>query len=181
MPACAADTCGQRAECFGINHNAVCECLPGFDGNPKVICNVIGCQADTECPTDKSCINNRCENPCERQPCQPNELCRAYNHQPECSCLPGTQLQNSVCVEYEPVCRDDSDCPTQTACINSACINPCNATQPCGVNAECKVLDTTPVRTMVCVCVEGYQGNAAVQCDLSKFYPLSICFTRARS
>lgn len=37
------------------------------------------------------------------------------------------------------------------------------------MNAECKVLDTIPVRTMVCVCVVGYQGNAAVQCDLSEY------------
>lgn len=36
------------------------------------------------------------------------------------------------------------------------------------VNAECKVLDTLPVRTMICVCIEGYQGNAAVQCDKGK-------------
>lgn len=44
------------------------------------------------------------------------------------------------------------------------------------VNAECRVLDTVPVRTMVCVCIEGYQGNAAVQCDLSKFFFLSSNF-----
>lgn len=37
------------------------------------------------------------------------------------------------------------------------------------VNAECRILDTTPVRTMVCVCIEGYQGNAAIQCDLSEY------------
>lgn len=38
------------------------------------------------------------------------------------------------------------------------------------VNAECRILDTTPIRTLVCVCVDGYQGNAAVQCDRSEYF-----------
>lgn len=212
VPACAADgsSCGERAECYGINHNAVCECRPGFTGNPKVGCNVIGCRADTECPTDKACINNKCESPCEQVSiCERNEICRVYNHKPECSCPPGTISESDgTCRTYDVLCRDDSECPSQTACINSECINPCNATQPCGgknfdkkktisekshkicililifsiflVNAECKVLDTVPVRTMVCVCIEGYQGNAAVQCDLSKFFRYLVFFFSKR-
>lgn len=47
---------------------------------------------------------------------------------------------------------------------------------PFAVNSECKVLDTVPVRTMICICVEGYQGNAAVQCDRSK-YTVTILFS----
>lgn len=171
VPACASDTCGPQTECYGINHNPVCECLPGYSGNPKLGCNVIGCKSDSECPSEKACINQKCENPCEQQPCITKEICRAYNHKAECSCPPGTiSGLYGACMQLDAVCRDDSDCPSQTACINSECINPCNATQPCGVNAECKVLDTVPVRTMICVCIEGYQGNAAVQCDRSMLY-----------
>lgn len=136
VPACAADgsTCGERAECYGINHNAVCECRPGFTGNPKIGCNIIGCTSDNECPTDKACINTRCENPCEQvQVCERNEICRAYNHKPQCSCPPGTISEaDGTCKLYEPLCRDDTECPSQHACINSQCINPCNVTQPCG-------------------------------------------------
>ena len=61
-------------------------------------------------------------------------------------------------------CRSDSECPSQTACINQECINPCSVADPCGENAKCQVLDTLPVRTMVCVCITGYQGNAAIKC-----------------
>lgn len=170
VPACAADTCGIKAECFGINHVAVCECPQGFNGNPKIGCNVIGCRKDDECPINAACINSKCISPCEQTTvCQRDEICRVYNHKPECSCPPGTILErDGTCIQYEAICHSDGDCPSQTACINSQCINPCNATQPCGVNAECKVLDTVPVRTMICVCIEGYQGNAAIQCD-SKF------------
>ncbi|KAJ8954750.1 hypothetical protein NQ318_011445, partial [Aromia moschata] len=59
----------------------------------------------------------------------------------------------------------DHDCPSHHACIGGECVNPCKSTEPCGVNAECTVLDTEPVRTMICQCPPGYQGNAAVQCD----------------
>merc|ERR1719305_927672 len=50
------------------------------------------------------------------------------------------------------------------------CINPCSVADPCGRNAKCQVLDTLPVRTMVCVCITGYQGNAAIECT-----PVATC------
>ena len=53
-------------------------------------------------------------------------------------------------------CIQDADCPvTTTICLRNHCDNPCLVSQPCGINAECKVLDTRPVRTMTCVCLEG--------------------------
>lgn len=48
------------------------------------------------------------------------------------------------------------------------------------VNAECKVLNTLPVRTMVCVCIEGYQGNAAVQCDKGRISLSKNCRTNPK-
>lgn len=75
----------------------------------------------------------------------------------------------------ETKCVGDDECPSQTACINGECVNPCNSTEPCGVNTRCQVFDTLPVRTMICECLPGYQGNAAVQCDKgNKFYKLPI-------
>lgn len=172
VPACSADRsqCGERAECYGINHRAVCECLPGYSGDPRIACVLLGCRRDDECPLDKACINSKCENPCEKTAvCERNEICQVYNHRPECACPPGFVSDiNRGCNPLDEICRYDGDCPSQTACIRGQCVNPCNATQPCGVNAECKVLDTVPVRTMVCICIPGYQGNAALQCDKRK-------------
>lgn len=173
IPACQADSCGTRAECSGINHRAVCDCPPGFSGDPKLSCVRLECRSDSECPLDKACINNKCENPCEKTAvCDIKEVCNVYNHRPECSCPPGF-VNDPVkgCILYDTVCHYDGDCQSQTACIGGECVNPCNATDPCGVNSICKVLDTLPVRTMICECLPGYQGNAAIQCDKRALCP----------
>lgn len=173
VPVCAADgtSCGDKAVCYGYNHRAVCECPPGLKGNPRVSCNVVGCRIDSDCPSNRACINTKCELPCTvANPCDAVAECKVYNHVIECICPPGTVSDGRMgCIRREEKCRMDWDCPSQYACIGSECVNPCNATEPCGVNAECSVLDTRPVRTMVCICVHGYQGNPAVQCDPSRF------------
>lgn len=182
VPVCAADgrSCGERAQCYGINHRAVCECPPGYSGDPRQACLLLGCRSDLDCPFDKACINNKCQDPCEKTAvCAINEICQVYNHRPECACPPGyVSDYEKGCRIIEDICRNDGDCPTQTACIGSECINPCNATRPCGVNAECKVFDTIPVRTMVCVCLPDYQGNAAVQCDKRSLCNIEKGFVR---
>lgn len=170
VPVCSAETCGDNAECFGIHHRSICECPSGLSGDPKLSCILLGCRSDSECPLDKACINSKCENPCEKTAsCSINEICNVYHHRPECACPPGyVPDPEKGCNVYDEICHYDGECPSQTACIGGECVNPCNATQPCGVNSICKVLDTLPVRTMVCECLPGYQGNAAVQCDRSK-------------
>jgi len=65
-------------------------------------------------------------------------------------------------------CQYDGDCPTMLACFDGQCRNPCAEGEPCGINAQCRVVDTLPVRTMVCECIPGYRGNAAIKCDLRK-------------
>lgn len=173
-PVCSADgsTCGKEAVCYGSNHRAICECPPGLIGNPRIACIVVGCRSDSECPSTRACINNKCENPCvSANPCDRSAECRVYNHEPVCACPPGYVGDSKTgCKAIEDKCRFDSDCPSGTACIGGECVNPCAATEPCGVNAECRVINTEPVRTMVCECLPGYQGNAAVQCDKSKYW-----------
>lgn len=177
VPACSADlsSCGARAECFGINHRAVCECPPGLTGHPEQGCVLIGCQSNSECPSEQSCINNRCENPCNTTVvCHKTEVCKVYQHQPECACPPGTVADNNRgCIQRDEQCHDDGECPSKMGCIGGTCVELCGTIHPCGVNAECKVLDHVPVRTMVCECLPGYQGNAAVQCDKRKCYALN--------
>lgn len=172
VPVCATDgsSCGTQALCYGTNHRTICECPPGLMGNPKTACVLLGCRSSNDCPTNRACINNKCENPCTTtDPCEHNAECKVFNHQPVCACPSGYIGDTGTgCRKQEDKCVYDSDCPSQTACIGGVCINPCDATEPCGVNAECKVLNTEPVRTMVCECLPGYQGNAAVQCDIRK-------------
>lgn len=173
IPVCSADgsSCGTLAVCHGVNHRAICDCPPGLMGNPNIACTLVDCRSDSECPSHRACINARCESPCvESNPCEKSAECKVYDHRAHCVCSPGfVKDNNNNCQKEEEKCRSDYDCPSQEACINDECVNPCNATTPCGVNAECRVLDTLPVRTMVCECKSEYQGNAAVQCDKCKY------------
>lgn len=91
VPVCSPSlaSCGKNAICHGIHHKAICECPPGFGGNPSVSCVLLGCRSNSDCPTNKACINNRCENPCAIHPCTDNMECNVYNHVVECACPPG--------------------------------------------------------------------------------------------
>ena len=66
-------------------------------------------------------------------------------------------------IEYG--CQSDSECPSQEACVNQECDNPCLLFNPCVVNAVCKVYNTLPLRTMTCVCEEGFTGKGNIQCS----------------
>jgi len=195
---CAADgsSCGTASECYGINHQAVCECPPGMAGNPQIACVVAGCRSDSDCPSDKACINTKCIDPCTRNnPCVKPAECTVYNHRTDCACPPGyignagttckqsaysdndralklgTGINFENCFSLvEAGCQSDSDCPSQTGCINKLCVSPCDASSPCGINSKCKVLDTFPIRTMTCECLPGTQGNAAIRCDEGKMF-----------
>ena len=47
---------------------------------------------------------------------------------------------NKSIILVEIGCRTDSECPSQTACINQECVNPCAIADPCGENAQCQVI-----------------------------------------
>lgn len=67
-----------------------------------------------------------------------------------------------------PQCTMDADCPSKLACFSGNCRNPCVETKPCATHAICTVVDSLPLRTMVCQCEPGYIGDADVQCKLGK-------------
>lgn len=52
----------------------------------------------------------------------------------------------------QPECTTDSQCPSQTACINLKCANPCRLGQMCSPDQECRVSDSLPLRTVMCLC-----------------------------
>lgn len=53
-------------------------------------------------------------------------------------------------------CRANSECPSDTACLNTRCVKPCD----CGEHTECHVINHRPI----CTCLPGYQGNPNIGC-----------------
>lgn len=58
-------------------------------------------------------------------------------------------------------CRSDSDCPSNEACINRECVNPCTYTQ-CGLNAICRADSFHRPR---CYCPDNFRGNPEIRCE----------------
>lgn len=105
-------------------------------------------------------IENDRTDPCSPSPCGPNSICRQNNGQAVCSCLPTYSGSPPNC---RPECVVSSECPTNRACINQKCADPCP--DPCGRNANCKVINHSPI----CTCQQGYTGDA-----------FSVCFPTPR-
>jgi len=64
----------------------------------------------------------------------------------------------------KPECTSDPECPTNLACIQERCQNPCFTTV-CGTNAECNVNN----HRAVCICRAGYIGDPYTICEERKF------------
>lgn len=58
-------------------------------------------------------------------------------------------------------CRTDYDCPSNQACVNRECVDPCLYTQ-CGLNALCKADSNHKAR---CYCPENFRGNPQIRCE----------------
>lgn len=94
-------------------------------------------------------------NPCSPSPCGPNSQCREINDQAVCSCLPTYIGSPPGC---RPECVSSSECPSQLACINQKCENPCPS--PCGLQTNCVVVNHSPI----CSCLPGYSGDPFTRC-----------------
>ena len=64
----------------------------------------------------------------------------------------------------EPECRIDEDCPRDHACIGASCQNPCTLNNPCSRSQRCVVENTLPVRTVACVCPNGFVQGTGGDC-----------------
>lgn len=136
-------SCGIGAHCKVDKHHPICFCNDGLSGNPLTICNVI-----QDIPSS---------NPCIPSPCGLNTDCIVSNNRAVCSCLPNYLGDpHNGC---KPECVLNSDCPSNRACINKKCVNPCSD-NTCGLNAEC----TINYHTASCECPVGYIGNPFYQC-----------------
>ena len=64
----------------------------------------------------------------------------------------------------DPECRVDGDCPSQHACIDQRCQNPCIVRNPCSGAQKCVVTDSLPIRTVGCVCPDGSVAGPQGEC-----------------
>lgn len=173
-PCILGDPCARNAECYGSNHRSTCRCPSGYTGNPHDYCERAECHVDNDCPNNKACIQQHCIDPCSsiaNPPCAQNAICYSQNHAAGCICPPHLPEGNpmSYClppkvVIGKPECELDLDCPSKLACIKNKCVNPCTELSPCHRSAQCTVVDTVPVRTMICTCPEGWIPDENGQC-----------------
>ena len=91
---CNPSPCGPNAQCS----NGACKCLPEYQGDPYSMCRP-ECVINNDCPRDKSCVRNKCIDPCPG-PCGQNAVCNAINHISMCSCPPG--MSGNAFVECSP-------------------------------------------------------------------------------
>lgn len=134
------------------------------------------CTTNQDCPFHLACISERCQDPCD---CAPGAQCRVDNHIATCKCLPGhfgDPYSGCRLVDSKPTpqCTVDADCPSKLACIDNVCKNPCIESRPCGPHAICSVVDSLPLRTLVCTCEPGFVGNADIGCKPGKYICLFI-------
>lgn len=166
-PCVVEDPCGPNAECFAIGSRAECRCVSGYQGNPYERCNIIGCRSNSDCPSNRACINAQCINPCVYEhPCAPQAECTVQNHLALCKCPPSLEGNPyTACrARIEPECTEDGDCPSLLACFNGHCKNPCTELEPCQRPAMCQTVSTLPVRTMICECPPGYISSGSGTC-----------------
>lgn len=88
VTACQANPCGINALCKERNNAGSCSCLPEYYGDPYVECRP-ECVMNSDCPKTKSCVNQKCVDPCGAGVCSSNAECFVANHSPYCTCLVG--------------------------------------------------------------------------------------------
>lgn len=82
---CNPSPCGLNTVCRTTGKSAICECLPGFFGNPSLGGCRPECTISSDCPRDKACVNTKCVDPCPGV-CGFKAVCNVINHSPVCSC-----------------------------------------------------------------------------------------------
>lgn len=161
-------SCGVNARCSVVNHNAVCTCVVGYDGDPTVQCNLIPLLSKIQCQTSFPSVTKYFSSatartpptsPCEPSPCGPNAECRENNGAGACFCFDGYEGnpfdQQRGCRRE---CEINDDCSSILACVRNKCIDPCVGT--CGSYALCEVTKHIPL----CTCPAGYTGDPFFLC-----------------
>lgn len=93
---------------------------------------------------------------CHPSPCGTNAKCSEQNGVPTCSCV--EKYHGDPYTLCRPECSLNSDCPSNKACKNMKCYDPCPGS--CGFNAICEVINHIPT----CACKKGYYGQPFQGC-----------------
>lgn len=169
-------SCGVNAQCTVRNHNAVCTCLVGYEGDPTTQCSPIPeirkiltthflrpikfYLTTTEPPRQAD------PTPCSPSPCGPNAECREHNGAGACFCFNGYEGnpfdQQRGCRRE---CETNSECSQKLACVRNKCIDPCIGT--CGSSAICEVKNHVPL----CTCPVGFTGDPFYLCKQEPVTP----------
>ena len=142
--------CGINSYCEVHIHKPVCACPAGYIGNPYLKCE----EVSEKDPPGKTTPSR--PNPCIPPPCGENAECRVEGTRALCSC--GTNYKGDPYVKCQPECVTNSECPSNKACINKQCKDPCPGS--CGINSDCEVDNHNPI----CFCRRDLVGDPFTRC-----------------
>lgn len=154
--------CGYNAICSVRNHIPTCECPVGMIGNAFTACSIPPPQSKNKFTFKESFIiliiyaspvTIVNDDPCYPSPCGLNAICQNGH----CSCP--AEFIGDPYSKCQPECILNSECPSNKACINQKCKDPCPGT--CASNAICEVIN----HIAMCRCAFGMIGNAFVHCE----------------
>lgn len=180
-PCALRGACGINALCRVVLHKPRCSCPQCYIGMPHTACHPdlkcdrlsprpapnIDCSHDSDCPESLSCHSQtgECRDPClsSQYSCEVNKRCQVRNHRPMCVCKHGfvvNELGELTCAPDTLTCARDFDCPSNAACVNGKCQNPCNVRKkkPCPDDKTCDVLDHRPV----CICTQNCNPSLSI-------------------
>ena len=133
------------------------------------------CQVNDDCPFNKECKQNECQDPCLSIICGRRAECKAESHRAICFCPPG--LQGNPLISCSEVgCVSNSDCSDREKCdyltrssAKKECVQLCR-NNPCASGASCSAIN----HRESCSCNHRLQGDGYVSCTERK--PIMYCF-----
>ena len=145
---CVPNPCGRRTVCRVMDHEPICSCAPGFT-KVNQNCLPTNCRSQRDCPDSKSCVRNRCINPCAGY-CGSNTECLVEGHYPKCTCAEGYTGNPSQGCQRIP---ELTTLPTPG--VIQPVIPKLCGDMKCGRNSRCIVQNSEPM----CKCEPGFTGD----------------------
>ncbi|XP_071552987.1 uncharacterized protein [Panulirus ornatus] len=130
--------CGAGAQCRVDDHSAVCFCPSRTTGDPNSACVALQCLSHSDCAADKSCIRNKCVNPCSIPGvCGKNAGCTPRAHLHQCFCQAGFTGDPNLGCTIITYCAVETDCPAGEQCNGGVCVPACTSNRGCLAGQVC--------------------------------------------